>query len=312
MIGSYGNRCANIAISDADLLFALGTRLDIRQTGIIEGFIPNAKIIHVDIDINELIYNRLNNRIHIQSDVFSFINKLNTINTDFSIDADWFEHTQDLKNRYSQDYEIGELTENKAPYRFIQQLTKISNDNDVFCADIGQNQMWSAQTLKIRQQQIYMTSGGLAPMGYSIPASIGLSFAMPDRIIYSINGDGGFHIAVQSLMLISQYNLPIKVIVMNNNSLGMITQFQKLYFEGRMNATTETGGYLVPDIKDLASAYNLKYYLLTEDNLNDSMLNEIISARNCVIEYAIDGLTTVSPKLEYNNPIWKMSPIINI
>lgn len=311
MIGSYGNRCANMAMSKVDLLLALGTRLDIRQTGIIEKFIPDGKIIHVNIDEEELIHNRLNNRLKVYSDVFSFLKKLNSTDLKTQKDNKWISFTRKLKLNYNQQNEIERFVKNKSPYRFIQKLSDISKNGDIFCADIGQNQMWAAQTLSLKKEQKFITSGGLAPMGFSIPVSIGIAFANPDANIYSINGDGGFHIALQSLMLISQYDLPIKVIVMNNNSLGMITQFQKLYFQGRLNATTKEGGYAVPNIEQISHAYHLKYYKLSIADLdNSNLLSEIIQNRNCIIEYCIDGLTSVSPKLEYNNPIGLMSPFL--
>lgn len=145
-------------------------------------------------------------------------------------------------------------------------------------------------------------------MGYSMPAAIGAAFA-GKQMVYAITGDGGFHISIQSLLLIAQYNLPIKVMVMNNHALGMITQFQHLYFDNRMAATTKDGGYFVPDIQKMAESCGLRYFYLDEELLADKTLRkEIEKCRNCVIEYAIWGLTTVSPKLEYNKPINKPSP----
>jgi len=165
--------------------------------------------------------------------------------------------------------------------------------------------------LQLKKGQKFVTSGGLAPMGFSLPAAVGTAFANPDKEIFSINGDGGFHMSTQSLMLISQYNLPIKVIVVNNNALGMITQFQHLYFDGRMSGTTIKGGYVVPNIKDISVAYGLGYFRISEDDLNNQILmDNIFSTRNCIIEYVIDGLTTVSPKLEYNKSIAMPIPLL--
>ena len=309
MIGSYGNRCANMAIAKVDLLIVLGSRLDLRQTGIISSFISNGNILHVDIDQNELNNNKLTNKIKIHTDVLYFLNKLNNAEFEIEVNSKWINFTKKLKATYNQNNEVERFVENKSPYKFIQTLSSLCKYNDIFCADIGQNQMWAAQTLLIKKEQKFITSGGLAPMGFSIPVSIGIAFANPGANIFSINGDGGFHIALQSLMLISQYDLPIKVIVMNNNALGLITQFQNLYFEGRMNSTTKDGGYLTPNIKYISKSFNLKYYKLSEKDLdNNDLILEIINNRNCIIEYIIDGVTTVSPKLEYNNPIELMSP----
>ena len=312
MIGSYGNRCANMGMAKVDLLIALGSRLDIRQTGIINNFISEGIILHIDIDLNELNNNRLKNRIKIHSDVFSFLSKMNVVIAKLDTNGTWLNFLQNLKTKYNQKNEIERFVENKSPYTFIQKLSDLSKKGDIFCADVGQNQMWAAQTLLLKKQQKFITSGGLAPMGFSIPVSLGIAFANPEANIISINGDGGFHIALQSLMLISQYNLPIKVIVMNNSALGMITQFQTLYFEGRMNGTTKEGGYFTPDISHISESYNLKYYKLSVTDLDDlDLLKEIMSCRNCIVEYNIDGQTMVSPKLEYNNKIEIMNPLLS-
>ncbi len=310
MIGSYGNRCANMAVADADLLIALGSRLDVRQTGaMLSSFLPGGCIVHVDIDRHELDHHRLVNRLSLCCDVGSFLRTLNRQTIDMPDLTPWKAYLRHLHSRYGQTAEIERFVDNKSPYRLMQALSEHSEEEAIFCADIGQNQMWAAQTLSLRKGQQFITSGGLAPMGFSLPASIGLSFANPGKTIYSINGDGGFHMAVQSLMLISQYDLPVKVIVMNNRSLGMITQFQQLYFEGRMAGTTSQGGYQVPDIRHLAASYGLPYYLISEKELEDkALLEAIFSSRNAIIEYAIAGLTTVSPKLEYNKPIDKPTP----
>ena len=312
MIGSYGNRNANMGIANADLLIALGTRLDTRQTGaMVDKFLEHGKIIHVDIDSNELENHRLSNRIKVHSDVFTFMKEVNSLAIKTTYKDEWISYLLKLKANYKQDKEIERFVENKAPYRFMQLLNNYSKESNVFCVDIGQNQMWAAQTLQLKKGQKFVTSGGLAPMGFSLPVAVGTAFANPDKDIFSINGDGGFHMSTQSLMLISQYNLPIKVIVINNNALGMITQFQHLYFDGRMSGTTIKGGYAVPNIKDISAAYGLAYFKVLESDLkNIILMDSIFSARNCIIEYLTDGLTTVSPKLEYNKPIDMPIPLL--
>ncbi|MCX5774198.1 MAG: thiamine pyrophosphate-binding protein [Fusobacteria bacterium] len=275
MVGSYGNRSSNLSMKYCDLLIALGSRLDTRQTGAkIDSFLENGKIIHVDIDQNELESHRLKNKVNVC-------------------------------------IEIKNYAENKEPYHMMLKLNEFSEPNDYFVTDIGQNQMWAAQTIKISEKQNFYTGGGLASMGFSIPFAIGLAFGGKTRII-SISGDGGFHMSTQSLMLISQYSLPIKVLVMNNSSLGMITQFQGLYFNNNLVGTTSKKGYVVPDIQKIAEAYNLKYYMIKEKDLSDSILmKEIFSDElPCIIEYVINTPTVVTPKLEFDSPIYNPSPKI--
>lgn len=312
MIGAYGNRCANMSLAETDLLLVLGSRLDTRQTGAkIESFLEKGKIIHVDIDNNELTYHRLTNRVNVHCDVYTFMQSLHAIPFTNTYIA-WNEQLQVLKNTYSQAEEVRRFVDNKVPYQYIEMLNSYTSGDDVITADIGQNQMWAAQAIQLKEGQRFVTSGGLAPMGFSLPVAIGIAFANPQKTIYSINGDGGFHMALQSLLLIAQYKLQIKVILLNNSSLGMITQFQHLYFQDQMVGTTAQGGYLTPNIEGLAEAYGLSYYKITVDDLqNDSLLNKALASHNCVIECIIDGLTTVSPKLEFNRPIYQPSPQID-
>ncbi|WP_455673678.1 thiamine pyrophosphate-binding protein [Phocaeicola sp.] len=309
MVGSYGNRCANMAVSKADLLLVLGSRLDTRQTGaMIDSFLPNGNIVHVDIDSNELEYHRLNNRIKVNLAVSDFLEGMNINKLSPKNYHVWNQWTLKVKNLYNQDKEIERFVENKAPYRLMQALNEIIQENDVITADIGQNQMWAAQTIRLKKGQRFVTSGGLAPMGFSLPVAIGIAFANPDKTIYCINGDGGFHMAVQALMLISQYQLNIKVIVLNNEALGMITQFQHLYFNDRMAGTTNDGGYCVPDIESISKAYGIPYIEIVADNLEE--MKKELERTFLVANLKIDGLTVVSPKLEYNKPIEKMIPLL--
>ena len=305
MIGSYGNRCANMAVAKADLLITLGSRMDTRQTGAMyQEFLKKGKIIHVDLDENELDYHRLENRLKVHSSVADFLNALNKESVNYQDYALWNCWIAKLKENYSQDKEVERFVDNKAPYQLLQRLNEISKEGDVFTVDVGQNQMWSAQTLKLKKGQRFVNSGGLAPMGFAMPAAIGIAFANPKKAIYCVTGDGGFHMAVQSMLTIAQYNLNIKVVVINNAALGMITQFQHLYFNDRMYGTTKAGGFINPDFKTMANAYGVRYSEYTSDLLNEFDASD--GPR--MINYVISGLTTVSPKLEYNKPIDKPSP----
>lgn len=309
MIGSYGNRCANMTIAKADLLIALGSRLDTRQTGAMyQEFIKDGMIIHVDIDANELECHRLENRFKCNTSVANFLNSINSSRIKYADYSSWNTWVSYVKGQYSQDNEINRFVENKSPYRFLQALNDITKENDIITVDVGQNEMWGAQTIRLKKGQKFVCSGGLAPMGFSMPVAIGMAFANPNKRIYCINGDGGFLMALQSLLVISQYNLNIKVIVMNNESLGMITQFQHLYFNDNMAATTAIGGYLVPKLKAVAESVGFPYCQMHE-NLIDKQ--SLLSDGYALIDYYIQGLTTVSPKLEYNKPIDMPLPLLS-
>ena len=310
LLGSYGNRCANKSMETVDLMITIGSRLDTRQTGAkYQSFVEHGTIIQVDIDKDELNCHRLENRIKINDSAEHFLEALlNEIDTvaDYS---EWHKEIVRLKENYNQEREVERVVKNKGPYSLMKCLNSLSEKNDVFVSDIGHNQMIAAQMLKLTGNQKYITSGGLAPMGFSLPISAGIAMANQHRRVISISGDGGFHMASQSLMLISQYNLPVIAVILNNQSLGMITQFQSLYFEGRMNATTHEGGYCTPDFKKMSEAYGLKYYRIDEALLDDKeIVSEIFSNKNCVVEFVTNGLTTISPKLEYNKPIYRPTP----
>lgn len=307
LVGSYGNRCANIAISQVDTLIVLGSRLDTRQTGAkIESFIPNATIIHVNNDKEELECNRIPNRIQINTDVLNFLNLVLSEINNTCCKNEWLSYIELIKKRYNQDNEIKRFIENKSPYKMMQCLNNILKEGDAITVDIGQNQMWASQTIKMQKGMSFMTSGGLAPMGFSMPAAIGIAFAYPQKRIYAICGDGGFHMSSQSLGIISQYKLRITIILMNNECLGMINQFQRLYFNSRFYGTHPSCGYLTPDFEKMAQAYAIKYMQLTEKELHT--LNNIQYDGPLIIEYKINGLTEVCPKLEYNKPIYQPNP----
>lgn len=312
MIGSYGVRAANIAMSQADLIIALGSRLDSRQTGANFEYFRDKLIIQVDIDNNELENHRLENRIKVNDYSSQFLSRLMEESPSLRPMDGWIYYINYLNKNYSQTKEIEKFVENKMPYRAMEVLNDYSKPNDVFTVDIGQNQMWAAQTLRITQGQSFYTSGGHAPMGYAMPSAIGHSIANPQKRVFAIVGDGGFLMSEQSLYIISQYNLNILVILLNNSSLGMITHFQDLYFDSNHAGTTKDTGYQVRDPKLISESHGLNHYLIEEKDLNNtSYLNDIFSKHNGVIEFRIQGPTIVSPKLEYDQPIYNPSPFLS-
>ncbi len=313
-IGSYGNRCANMALGSADLLIVLGARLDVRQTGgLLTGFLPHGQIIQVDIDANELNYGRvINKKLNINTNIRSFIEALESIDL-FEYNPSWVNYLTNLKCKYNQQKEILRNIDNSSPYKLMELLNNTAEANDIFCADVGQNQMWAMQMLKLQKNQQFHTSGGLGSMGSCLPIAVGIAFAKKDSsTVYAINGDGGLHMSLQSLLLISQYDLPIKVVLINNKALGMITQFQELYFNNQMVGTKLSGGYAVPNFLDIARSYNLKYIKVDVTNnreFSNDEFREFFVSKNCILEYVIDDCK-VFPKLEFNQPSYNPSPVL--
>lgn len=306
MLGSYGNRCANLAAARSDAILALGSRLDTRQTGNQkEAFSAGKTIYHIDIDPAELKHSRIPNRVCWNGALEEIGGALRRTLRTLRIPPEWKAEIARLKENYSAEREIERFVENPAPYRYMQRVGQIIPDKAVICVDIGQNQMWAAQTLRPRRGQKFLTSGGMAPMGYALPAAIGAAMAgRGETPVTVITGDGGLQMAMQSLLLISQHKLPISVLVFNNRSLGMITQFQTLYFQSNYAATTAAGGYLVPDLRALARSFGLAYHAVSRpEDLPEKLDAGLWDLR-------ISGRTLVSPKLEYNQPNYNMTPFL--
>jgi acetolactate synthase-1/2/3 large subunit len=311
MIGSYGNRCANLALANADLVIALGARLDTRQTGTdLPAFTRGRRVVRLDIDRAEIEHSRLAGVDAVLGGARAFIGELSSMPWGEPRES-WLSHIDMLKREYGQDAEVARNVENKRPYATMDILNHHAADNQIIIADSGQDQMFAAQKLRIREGQSWKLSSGLAPMGFALPAAIGAAFATRrERPIYAIVGDGALHISSQSLLLIAQYDLPIKIVLLNNRSLGMIAQFQDLYFGGRKSGTTKESGYLVPDFRLMAESCGLAYARIGgEDYENAKKLASLFRAAGpALIEFDVGEDTVVYPKLEVNMPLENQSP----
>ena len=305
MIGSYGNRCANLALAEADVVLALGSRLDLRQTGNRKSpLLADKLFIRVDIDTAETGESPLPRQMAVNADAGSFCEEFAAFGGRFPVREEWAARVLALKSEYSQNEDARRHARNSLPYEVLESIARTSPADALFVADIGQNQMWAAQTIRCREKQGFYTSGGMAPMGYAIPAAVGAALANPRRRTICLCGDGGMHIAVQSLMLIGQHGLDVAVVVFNNRALGMITQFQRRYFDGNFAGTVAGGGYFVPDIEKLASAYSIPYRKVeSPDGIDAEILKGPV-----MIEVPIDGLTEVVPKLEFDHDLDDMTP----
>ena len=306
LIGSYGNRYGNLTLANSDLILVLGSRLDTRQTGTnLETFAREAKIIQVDIDKNEL-GSKINVDIAINSDIAVFINELNKERIEINI-SDWLKTLEVYKNEFSS---IEGIDKNiKVPNLII---SKISNylTNEVIAVDVGQHQMWTAQSLNIKQSQQVLFSGGMGAMGFSLPSAIGACIASGERVVV-IAGDGGIQMNIQELEVIKRRNLPIKIFVLNNQNLGMVRQFQELYFDKKYSGTVDD--YSVPNLVEIAKAYGLNGRNIDDLNNIDDELKDIFSTnRPELINIILDKkMTSVEPKLIVNKPIEDMHPFIS-
>jgi len=307
MIGTYGNRYANLAVANADLIIALGTRFDTRQTGTSpETFARAAKIIHVDIDAHEL-NNKIKAHLPLQMDIRTFLKSLNLNPKNFSKKnySPWLAWINHNKTKYCEDF-TGEK-DAIPPYLFLREVSKALPENAIICADVGQNQMWAAQIIEVKRDQRFLTQGGMASIGSALPMAIGASFAQPGRMIVVITGDGGFQLNIQELQTVYHHNLPVKIILLNNSGYGMIRQFQEQYFGGRLQSSVI--GYSNPDFQKVVSAYNISARRICSMAGIAPALGSLFSDSNPgFLEVIIHEKFRVVPKLSVHKPVEDQEP----
>ncbi|MBE0637787.1 MAG: thiamine pyrophosphate-binding protein [Bacteroidales bacterium] len=306
-IGTYGNRWANWALGSCDLLLVMGSRLDLRQTGIdAESFKANKTIFHIDIDSAEL-NNRITDCVVLNEDLKCFLDEMNRSDLISNAQNEWL---AEIKERYAMLPDTNELKSIRGinPNEFLHLLSQSSGLAGAYTTDVGNNQMWAAQSIEIQEGQHFLSCGGMGAMGYSLPAAIGAAFALPATPIVSISGDGGFQINIQELQTIVRNNLPVKIIILNNHCLGMIRQFQDAYFDSVYQSTV--WGYTAPDFVKVASAYGIDAISISQsediDNALQLMWKEPL--KPFLLNVEIDIHTNVYPKMMYGSPITKMEP----
>lgn len=308
-IGSYGNRWANIAFGECDLLIVLGSRLDIRQTGADTQFIANRKIYHVDCEKSE-INNRVKGCEAIVADLHSFFIDFDKAasNLLFDFSEDWMNQINDLKTTWPDTKELTPTGIN--PNVFMHSLSSQSQKAKAYLADVGSHQMWAAQSLELRNNQHFLTSGGMGAMGFSLPAGIGACIALDKEPVVVLVGDGCLQINIQELQTIVRNNLPVKIIVLNNRTLGMIRQFQDSYFESRYQSTY--WGYDAPDFAKVALAYGIDAMTIENPdeikNAVEWLWKDENVAKPQLLQVMIDPHTNTYPKIAFGRPITEMEP----
>jgi acetolactate synthase-1/2/3 large subunit len=307
LIGSYGNRWANIALSESDLLLVLGSRLDVRQTGAdTKSFKGIRRIFHVDCEPGEL-----NNRVRgcevLVTQLSPFLAKAAKDLPHIGIKTAWSHRLEELRRKWP---DCSELTQINGlnPNLFMHRLAQASSCAAAYIVDVGQHQMWAAQSLELHSCQRFITSGGMGAMGFALPAAIGAHFASRQSIVV-IAGDGGFQLNIQELQTVVRNRLPLKMIVINNNCHGMVRQFQDSYFQGRVQSTV--WGYSAPSFEALAAAYGIRSRTLK----GESELEESLSClwedphRPFLLEVSVDPQANAYPKMAFGRPISEMEPL---
>jgi acetolactate synthase I/II/III large subunit len=261
MPGMHGSYAANMGMSNCDVMIALGVRFDDRVTGRLSAFAPHAKVIHVDIDPAEIGKNRAPD-LPIVGDVKRVLERLNKILAEATPDRkakrgaareSWWRQVRAWKREYP----LGPVysdTEIK-PQHLMAEIDRLSGGQAIVTSDVGQHQMWAAQLVRFNEARLWINSGGLGAMGFGLPAAIGAQFARPDKLVFALVGDGGFQMSIPELATIASYGLPIKIVVMNNGYLGMVRQWQELFYNNRLSSVELE---CFPDAEKLAGAYGFK------------------------------------------------------
>jgi acetolactate synthase-1/2/3 large subunit len=255
----HGSVSAVYALQKSDLIVALGARFDDRVTGQLSSFAPNATIVHADIDPAEIGKNRhadvpiVGDARHVIDELITAVGAEHTAGRRADL-TDWWATLTDLRERYPLGYEEpddGTL----APQYVIKRIGEIAGPDAIYCAGVGQHQMWAAQFVSYENPGTWLNSGGLGTMGYAVPAAMGAKHGMPDTVVWAIDGDGCFQMTNQELATCALEGIPIKVAVINNGNLGMVRQWQTLFYDRRYsNTDLGTHKHRIPDFVKLAEA----------------------------------------------------------
>ena len=298
MLGMHGTYYANMAVTNSDLLIALGARFDDRVTGKIATFAPHAKVIHVDIDPTSIKKN-VRVDLPIVGDLRDVLKKLNKklaerkddIKSMPAVMKPWHDEIHGWRKDQPMTYKASK-TEIK-PQFVIEQLRKLSRDDAIVTTEVGQHQMWAAQFFEFTQPRTFLSSGGLGTMGYGLPAALGAQAAFPKRQVIDISGDGSFQMNSQELATLVQYRLPVKIVILNNNFLGMVRQWQQLFFDKRYSQTCME---LPIDFVKLAEAYGATGLRATKPDEVSGVIKQAFETPGPVImEFKISREENVMP-----------------
>jgi acetolactate synthase I/II/III large subunit len=308
MIGSYGNRWTNLAVAQSDFLLVLGSRLDVRQTGSqTDAFKGGRKIFHVDCEIGE-INNRVAGCCAIVSGLKEFLSEASSAIEDreFPSRDEWQAEIESLRSSWPDTQELAD-TSGINPNVLMHELSKTSGEASAYVVDVGQHQMWAAQSLQLNADQRFLTSGGMGSMGFALPAAIGAAFSAAPKRVVMIAGDGGFQSNIQELQTVAHHGLAIKMLVLNNGCHGMVRQFQQSYFDERYQSTL--WGYSAPDFAKVAEAYKIPSRTVVDPEAVKESLQWLWSSNGpCLLQVMIDTYANAYPKIAFGSPINEMEP----
>lgn len=298
MLGMHGNLGPNINTNKADVIIAVGMRFDDRVTGDVKKYAPNAKIIHIDIDSSEFD-KTIKSHLHIHSDAKTALSQLLPLLNSAS-HTDWldsFDSHAEIENERVKEREINASTTDGKMLmgEVVHKVSKAFGDEAILVTDVGQNQMFSVRYFSFKNPRSCITSGGLGTMGFGLPAAIGAKIAEANRDVVLFIGDGGFQMTVEELGMIMEYDVKVKIVILNNNFLGNVRQWQHLFFKSRYSATPMKN----PDFVRLADAYGIK----AEDVAHRDQLSDAITRM-----VAHDGAYILNVNIDETDMVFPMTP----
>ena len=301
MAGMHGEAYTNLAVSQADLLLVFGSRFDDRLTGPVDKFARGAKIVHVDLDPVEIDKNVATD-VAVVGDLRDVLPALTPM-VKVGSHPRWLEQIQEWRSESAKRDIVGQETDELVPQYVIRQLWHATKGEVTVVSDVGQNQMWEAQYFVHHRRRALLSSGGLGTMGFALPAAIGAQLALPDEQIWVTVGDGGFQMNIQELATVVQEKLPIKIAILNNGYLGMVRQWQQLFFEGRYSGTPLLG----PDFAKVAEAYGIKGIKVTEKSQVPAAMAEALATDGPVlIDFRVEQEENVYPMVAPGSPVQDM------
>ena len=286
MLGMHGLKAANLAVQECDLLLAVGARFDDRVTGKLAEFAPHAKVIHLDIDVAEI-----NKRRHAEAALIGDLKvMLPELTTSLAID-DWRKHCTGMKKDFAFDYNYpGE--DIYAP-AVLKALSDITPKTAILTTDVGQHQMWATQHMVFSRPENFLSSGAIGTMGFGLPAAIGAQVSRPDALVIAVTGDGSIMMNIQELATLKRYQIPVKIVLIDNCRLGMVRQWQELFFSERYSEIDLSDN---PDFVALAGAFEIKAQRITKKTEVEAALAEMMSHKGpYLLQISIDEYSNVWP-----------------
>lgn len=304
MLGMHGCYCANMAMSEADLMIAFGPRFDDRVTGKLSEFAKHAKIIHVDIDPSS-IGKIVPIDYPIVGDLKNVVEAMIPLAKE-QVKADKYKPWRDLLGRYNEIHPLKYEDSNEVikPQWAIERVGEILGDKAVICTDVGQHQMWAAQFYPFSYPRQYITSGGLGTMGFGLPAAMGTKVAIPDKTVINFTGDGSILMNIQELMTVVENNIPVINIILNNQFLGMVRQWQTFFYNKRYSSTDISAQ---PDFVKLVESFGGRGFRVQTKEEFDKALKEAIESNCvCMIDVQVDRFENVLPMVPAGGSLYNM------